>query len=204
MHILIADDHTLFRKGLIKLLIEYNPGSHVYYEAPDGISALRVLSANPCIDLILLDIQMPGLNGIEVLNELRSLKIQVPIIVLSHFDEPRLIDYVLTRGVAACFLKSCEMGQLNRVIRKIEREKRSQQNRMIDPEKNSKVNLLLSPRERQLLILLNEGKSTKQIAKHLNLKVRTIESYRKALMKKTHCKNVADVIRLGFQTGILN
>ncbi len=207
IRILIADDHKLFRRALSNLIRTFGFPTTLY-EASNGQEAIEIITKNP-VDIVLLDIQMPVLSGIETMKRLKDLALRPTVIVLTQFDEQSLISYMLHLGASGFILKDCEPEELKSAIISVMKAgyfyngivlKMLQSN--ISNGKGL-VSLEISSREFQVMVLLKEGKSNKEISKILNLSLRTIESYRKALMKKTSCRNVAEIVSLAYRTGIV-
>jgi len=207
IHLLVADDHKLFRKSLIQLIGGFNL-SFVFYEASDGVEVLNILASHR-IDVVLLDIQMPVLNGIQVLKKIRQEKSDVKVIVLTQFEEESLAAHLLQLGANAFVYKRCEPAELEQAIRVVLKDGHYYNEAVLNALKLSitnaghQINFEISPREFQVMSLLHDGKSNKDIAHVLGLTLRTIESYRKALMKKTQTKNAAELVRFVYRTGMM-
>jgi len=207
IHLLITDDHTLVRSALARMIKSFIP-SVVVYEASNGQEALEIINSN-IIDLLLLDMQMPVLNGIETMKQLKNLPKRPYVLILSQFDDQALISNMLHLGANGFLAKDCDPEELNRAILSIMEvgyfinEKTSKVIQANLSQHSNLASIEISARELEVMILLKDGKSSKEIASKLKLTLHTIESYRKALMKKTHCKNVADVVSLAYRTGIV-
>ncbi len=207
IHILIADDHKLFRRSLSSLIRTFRFPT-LFSEASNGEEALGIIASNT-IDVVLLDIQMPVLNGMETMKRIRQLVHRPQVLVLTQFDEPCLITYMLRHGANGFLSKDCEPEELSEAILGVTRcgYFLNDMSRVVMQKNMTKdqnlPSLEISSRELQVMVLLKEGKSSKEISKKLDLSIRTIESYRKALMKKTHSRNVADIVSLAFRTGIV-
>jgi two-component system response regulator DegU len=206
--LLVVDDHQLFRKSLVRLL-EIFPINLTLIEAGSGMEALDKLNSDQ-IDIVLLDIQMPSLNGIDCLRKMKELHPQVKVIILTQFDEPALIVHLVALGADCFLLKDSSPNELEKAIATVIQDgqyftelvhetlalnlgKKGQQLAQLD----------ISPREFQVANLLKDGLSTEEIAGKLGLATFTVSSYRKTLMKKTKSKNVADLIRLLFSIGLV-
>lgn len=205
--LLLVDDHRLFRKSLGRLLDTFCI-KHVLYEASNGLEAIALLSTNS-IDIVLLDIRMPQMGGIEAIKKIREAGSQTKIIVLTQFDEESLIVYLLQLGVNGFLLKNCDPGELEKAIITVSVEGHFYNDLVLkviehNLSRESKLaNLDISPREFQVMVLMKDGKLNKEIAINLGLTVSTVESYRKSLIKKTKCRNTAELISLAYRTGIL-
>jgi DNA-binding NarL/FixJ family response regulator len=206
IRILLVDDHRLFRSALIRLMQSFKFPVD-YFEASNGAEGMALLNTQK-IDIVLLDIQMPEMGGIEMLKSIRRDGKQTKIIMLTQFQDQSLIVYLLQLGANGFLLKSCETKELEEAIQKVNSEghyydqqvsKAVEQN-LSNEEKLS--NLDITPREFQVLVLIKDGKSNKEVARNLGLTIRTIESYRKRLIKKTNSKNTIGLISLAYRTGI--
>ncbi len=205
--LLIVDDHKLFRKSLSSLIRTFDFATTIG-EAANGQEALEVLSSN-AIDVVLLDVQMPVLNGMETMKRIKELVSRPQVIVLTQFDEQSLITYMLHHGANGFLLKDCSPEELSKAILGVMKNDYFFNDMTLHVVKETIAknhnlpSLEISSRELQVMILLKDGKSSKEISKKLSLSIRTIESYRKALMRKTHSKNVADIVSLAYRTGIV-
>jgi len=206
IHLLIVDDHKLVRKALFRLIKTFL-FTTVLYEASNGQEALDVLSSNS-IDVVLLDVQMPVLNGFETMKQIKEMAISPYVLILSQFEDSALMSSMIPLGVRGFLSKDCDPGELSSAILSVMatgyyvdglKGGLIQTNGSKD---NSLSSIKISPREMEVLILLKDGKSSKEISSELNLTLYTVESYRKSLMKKTHCKNVAEVVGLAYRSGI--
>jgi two-component system response regulator DegU len=196
--ILLVEDHNLVRNALARLISIFKFSS-VIHHAANGQEAIDFLITNHA-DLVLLDIQMPVLGGIEVLKRIRELDLSSRVIILTQFDEPSLILYLLECGANGFLQKDCQAGELENAIINVMIEGHYYSDLVPKvlkdgvSKKNDMANLDISPREFQVMALLKDGKSNKEISSRLGLTLRTIESYRKALMKKMNCQNTAELI----------
>jgi DNA-binding NarL/FixJ family response regulator len=206
IRILLVDDHKLFREALSNLIHTFSLPA-ILYEAAKGQEVIAILNSNP-IDLILLDIQMPDKGGIETLKQIREEGRQTKVIMLTQFDEQSLIVYLLQLGANGFLSKACGPQELQKAIIAVSSEGHYYDSHVLKAiannlSKEKKLcNLDISPREFQVLILLKDGKSNKEIARNLGLTLRTIESYRKRLIKKTGSRNTVDLVSLGYRIGI--
>jgi len=170
------------------------------------MKALEVISSTK-IDVVLLAMQMPLLNGIETMRRIRDLPAKPLVLVLTQFDDEALITYMLHLGANGFLSKDCNPEELDRAILSLmeigyfvnELTTHALQNNIFKDQPS----IEFSGRELEVLIFLKDGKTNKDISKKLNLSVHTIESYRKNLMKKTHCRNTAEVVSLAFRTGMV-
>jgi two-component system, NarL family, response regulator DegU len=204
--ILLVEDHKLVRNALARLIGSFK-FPIILHEAVNGQEAIVFLQDNPT-DLVLLDIQMPVLGGIETLKKMKELNIGSRVIILTQFDEAALVIYLLRHGANGFLLKDCDPDELENAIAAVMREGHYYNDLVLKvlrdgmSQSKSFASLDISPREFQVMVLLKEGKSNKEISAILGLTLRTIESYRKSLMRKTNCKNTAELVSLAYRTGI--
>jgi DNA-binding NarL/FixJ family response regulator len=206
--ILIADDHEMIRKG-IRLTLESRPDWRIVAEAYDGHAAVeQALATQP--DAIVLDIAMPGLTGLEAARRIRAKLPNVPILILTVHDTSRIVQQVLQVGANGYLLKSDTGRELVLAIEALLQGKtyftshiarmivegylRAQGSGEADP---------LSSREREILQMIAEGRSTKEVAQALSISVKTAETHRTNLMKKIGARSVADVVRYAVRNGMV-
>lgn len=210
LRILVADDHCLFRAGL-RTLLSQQEGMEVVGESVDGLSALDAArSLRP--DILLMDISMSGLNGIEatrrILDELPATR----VIMLSMHADQRFVTESLRAGAMAYVLKDSTITELLGAIRTVSRGRRYLSGPLADRVIGEYLGLAkddvrsaysaLSPRERQVLQLLAEGTSTKEMASQLGVSVKTVESHRKQIMDKLDMHSVAELTKYAVREGI--
>jgi DNA-binding NarL/FixJ family response regulator len=206
IRIVLADDHALVRQG-IKSVLE-REGMHIVAEAADGQEAVRQAeSLNP--DLVIIDIGMPTLNGMEAVREISHSCPKTKPILLTQHDEDQYVSEALDAGVKGYVLKSQVASDLVLAIQQVLRGQvylspgisgavmsayRSKAKRPADP---------LTARERQVLQLIAEGKSTKDVASLLGVSVKTAESHRSRLMQKLDIHETASLVRYAVKRGLV-
>lgn len=208
--IILADDHNLMRRGLISLLSQ-QPDMDVIGEAKDGREALNLVrDLNP--DIVVMDIAMPDLNGIEATRQIRAELPKIKIIALSmHSDESFVIE-MFKAGVSGYLLKDCAINELISAIHAVLAGKV-----YLSPEiagivvkdflRDSKENdpstfSVLTPREREVLQLIAEGKTTKMIAEILSISFKTVDTHRQQIMKKLDIHTIANLTKYAVRMGI--
>jgi len=220
LRILIADDHEVAREG-IRALLEGHPGWEVCAEAKDGREAVEfACKTNP--DLILLDIGMPNLNGLEAARQILAASPDVPILIVTMLDSNQVVREVLRAGARGFVLKSdagrdlvaaVEALQLNRTFF-TDRVSQMVLNGYLDREishtqearnekKEDLSGVVLTSREREVIQLLAEGKTSKEVAAVLHLSVKTAETHRTNLMRKLGLHSVADLTLYAVRNGIV-
>lgn len=203
LKVLIADDHGVVRKGL-RLLLEQYPEIEVIGEAANGREALR-LATELSPNVILMDIAMPLLNGIDAAEQIRKAGSQVGIIILTmHADESYVLR-ALSAGVKGYLLKESAEDDLLRAVKAVAEDRPffspaitqtllEDYMRVLKQEGLSDSFELLTTREREVLQLLAEGKSNKEVAGILDVSLYTVESHRTNLMQKLNLHNTAEIV----------
>ncbi len=208
--VLIADDHALVRAG-IRALTERINGVEVVAEAGDGDEALRMIrELKP--DLVLLDITMAGKSGFEVLAEQAKEFPDVRVIVLTVHDAEAYAIRALREGASGFLLKSAASTELEAAIETVRRgetyvspelAKRSLVEYGKASTDHSKLDKL-SPRQSEILELIAEGVSTKEIARQLNISAKTVETHRAELMQRLEIHDVAGLVRFAIKMGLVD
>jgi two-component system response regulator NreC len=204
--VFLADDHALIRQGL-KALLE-KQGFQIVSEASDGQETIRsVEKTQP--DVAIIDISMPILNGVDAARELKKSSPRVKVILLTQHDEDQYVTESLRAGVRGYVLKSQAAEDLVHAIQEVCRGSvylSPSISRAVVDAYLSKAYVSADPlsgRERQVLQLVGEGKSTKEIAVHLGISVKTAESHRSRLMKKLDVHETASLVRYAIRRGLI-
>ncbi len=210
VRILIADDHKMFRDGLRKLL-ETKPGLAVVAEAETGLAVLDVVAGQE-VDLVIMDVSMPGLNGIDATRKLMECEKPPRVVVLSMHDDRRFIINMLKAGASGYLLKDCGFPELVQAIAAAMKGEIWLSRRINDSvvrdyirlanHSESGVRELLSARECEILQLLAEGVSTKAIADKLCVSVKTVESHRKRIMDRLDLHSLAALTKYAIREGL--
>jgi two-component system, NarL family, response regulator NreC len=204
--ILLADDHALIRQGL-KALLE-KQGFQVVGEASDGQEALRSVERTQP-DVAIIDISMPVLNGVDAARELKKSSPKTKVILLTQHDEDQYVTEALRAGVKGYVLKNQAADDLVHAIREVSRGSvylSPSISRTVVDAYLSKTYVPADPlsgRERQVLQLVGEGKSTKDVALQLGISVKTAESHRARLMKKLDIHETATLVRYAIRCGLI-
>ncbi len=195
--IIVADDHSLYRTGLIRMLNTI-PDFIVIGEAADGDQALS-LSKQLEADIVTLDLNMPGLSDMSLIKELKKIKPDMRILIVSMHDEGFLVKQTLKNGANGYITKNCTADELENIIKTIKR-----QGRYIAPdlanslifEEDSIGSSSLTSREIQILRMITQsGMSLVEIAKNLKLSPKTVTSHKANIMAKLNAKSNLDLIR---------
>jgi DNA-binding NarL/FixJ family response regulator len=204
--VLLADDHELVRQGL-KLLLE-REGFHVVGEVSDGQMALQSV-LKVCPDVAIFDIGMPILNGLDAARELRKTSPRTKTILLTRHDEEQYVTEALRAGVKGYVLKNQAATDLVYAVQQVSRGEiylSPSISRTVAEAFLSKTGLPPDPltsRERQVLQLIGEGRSSKEIATQLGISTKTAESHRTRLMQKLDIHDVASLVRYAIRRGLV-
>lgn len=208
IRILLADDHAILRKG-VRMLIDSEPGLEVVGEAKTGREAIEE-ARNLKPDIVLMDVSMPELNGIEGTRRICEELSQTKVIGLSMHRDSVYVREILRAGARGYLLKDSEDDDLIRAIRAVARGEAFLSPAVSDAvlsdyrkHVSNPVDLLTS-REREVLTMIAEGKTNKEIANALNLSVYTIESHRGSVMEKLNLHNTGDIVRFALRNGLMS
>ena len=205
--VVLADDHVLFRQGL-KAILEGKADLEVIGEAGDGLELLNLLNlCKLAPDLIILDISMPNLRGIEVIPEIRMLYPAVKVLIVTMHKDKEYLYQALAAGAEGYFLKKDADSELFVAIEKIRKG-----GIYVSPYLSELVGdweqihqgfhkAILSTREREVLKLIAEGKSNKETADLLSISVHTVERHRANIMNKLNLKKTADLVKYAIEKG---
>lgn len=198
--ILIVDDHAIVRLGLKKLLEEHC-GLCSVSEAGSGADAMHKIDSLP-FDVVLLDISMPGMNGIDVLKQLHAEKPQLPILILSIYPEDQYAVRLIRAGAAGYLTKETAPQEVVNAVYRLASGKKYISPVVAEMLANELVaaneklpHQTLSDREYQIFLLLASAKTVSEIGESLALSVKTISTYRNRLLEKMHMRNNAELMR---------
>ena len=208
--ILLADDHQIVREGLNAILAKH-PDLKVVGEAADGRTAVR-LARDLAPDVVIIDIGMPDLNGIEATRQIVAEVPGVKVIALSMHADKQFVSGMLKAGAAGYLLKYCASEELLQAIQTV------RANRVyLSPDlvglvvedyvqqlegRDASAFKVLTPREREVLQLLAEGRTTREIAARLHVSVKTVEVHRKQMMDKLGLQSLAELIKYAIREGL--
>ncbi len=208
--ILLADDHRIVRQGL-KLLIEKQKGMRVIAEAEDGAQAVKAVD-EILPDIVIMDVSMPVLNGIEATRRIRDNHPQIRVIALSMHSDRRFVIETLKAGARGYLLKDCAFEEMAGAIRAVMDDKTYLSAEITDlvvrdyvaqlAQNDRSAFAVLTAREREVLQLLAEGRSTKDVAFLLGVSVKTIETYRQQLMEKLGLHSIAELTKYAIREGL--
>ena len=207
--ILLADDHTIFRQGVRKML-EEETDFEIVAEAENGRKALRIINEQH-VDVVVMDISMPDLNGIEATRQIMHDSPDARVVALSMHEDHNYVSQMLQAGASAYLIKGADISDLVRAIRSV-----LEGHAFLSPQiagyvvdtysgkiKNAAVSMAeLSGREREIVQLIAEGKSSKEIAGELFISAGTVEKHRKNIMEKLNLHSIAELTRYAIKNGL--
>ncbi len=208
--IVLADDHRIMLEGL-RILIGRDPGLQVVGQAGNGRDAVN-LARRLRPDLVIMDVSLPELNGIEATRQVTAENPECKVIALSIHADTRYVLEMLKAGASGYLLKQCAFEELSRAIREVMANRA-----YLGPDvthsllkdyvqyfsrDEASAYTTLSPREREVLQLLAEGRSTREVAERLNLSVKTVETHRQNLMRKLGFQSTAQLVKYAIREGI--
>jgi len=208
MKVLIADDHAIVRKGLREILFEEFPTIEIH-DVPDGHQMLKEIRKQK-FDIVISDLSMPGLGGLDALKQIKEEFPKQPILILSMHPEDQYAIRVLRAGASGYLNKETAGAELVKAVRQITGGKRYisplvAEKLAEDPDIDSTKALheTLSNREFEVLKFITAGKTVSDIADVLSLSVATISTYRSRLLEKLHLKNNAELARYALDNGVV-
>jgi DNA-binding NarL/FixJ family response regulator len=215
LKVLVADDHEVVRKGL-RTILEEQPGWEVSGEASDGREAVdKVRALKP--DVTVVDVGMPGLNGLEATRQMLKNDPETKVLILTMHESDPLIREVLDAGARGYLLKSDAGKDLVSAVEAIRRNKTYFTARVaqmvldgyLDKKPRAQADAdvpasRLTPRQREIVQLLAEGKSSKEVAVALNLSVKTAETHRANIMRRLNCHSVSELVRYAIRNNIID
>ncbi len=208
--VILADDHNIMRQGL-RSLLENQSDMEVVGEAGDGRTTIRLVEElSP--DVVIMDIAMPDLNGIEATYEIARKQPRIKVIALSIYLDRRFVTEMLNAGASGYLLKSCVFDELVEAIRAVVTNRiylspkvteivvqdYIQYSKITNPSAFS----ALTTREREVLQLLAGGKSTQEIARQLYVSVKTVETHRRQIMRKLNIYTLAELTKYAIREGL--
>jgi two-component system, NarL family, invasion response regulator UvrY len=200
IRILIADDHAIVRHGL-KQIVEDSGEMRVVAEAESGIDALRKIREIDC-DVVLLDISMPDMSGIDVLKQIHAEKPQLPILILSIYPEDQYATRLIKAGAAGYMTKESAPAEVVKALMRVAGGKKYISQAVAEmladelgTDEEKLPHQILSDREYQIFLLLASAKTVSEIADTLALSVKTVSTYRSRILEKMRLSNNAELMR---------
>jgi DNA-binding NarL/FixJ family response regulator len=212
IRILLVDDHGIVRDGL-QALLERDPEFCVVGTAADGRAAVS-LSRTLRPSVVVMDLAMPGLNGMDATRKIKSAQPEISVLCLSMHSEERFVAAALDAGAAGYLVKDCAADELTRAIRVVAGGRIYLSPAVAGlvvngykagrPQPKTSIFAVLTPREREVLQLIAEGHATKAIAERLHLSVKTIGTHREHLMCKLDTRSMAGLVKHAIQNGLVS
>lgn len=209
LRIMLADDHPILRAGL-KNLINANPSMTVVAEADNGAGVLDILREKSC-DMLVLDLSMPQVSGLQILEEVRTTYPGIKVLILSMHKEPEFVQKALAKKVHGYLLKNEAFDQLISSIKSIAAGHKSfskellsvvMDTRQVIRESHISIDLL-TKREKEILILLARGWRKRAIAEELNISPRTVEAHRNRIMQKLEFADINELVLYAVDKGLV-
>ena len=209
--ILLADDHKIVFDSL-KSLLDRQPDMEVVGGAENGrVAVEQVHELKP--DVVIMDVTMPNLNGIEATRQITGQYPEIKVVALSMHADKQFVTGILSAGASGYLTKNCSFDELVKAVRLVAENKKYlcpdvtgiviEQSLSGGSGTDSSATDLLTAREREVLQLLAEGKTIKQIAEQLFLSIKTIYTHRDQIMKKLHVENMAELTKLALRDGLI-
>ena len=209
LRILVADDHEVVRRG-VRVLLEVHPGWEICDEAVEGREAVeKAVRLRP--DVVILDIGMPLLNGLEAARQIRKASPESEVLILTMHESEQVIREVLAAGARGYVLKTDAGRDLVNAVEALSRHKTFFSSTVaefvlqgyLDGRGEARETPALTQREREIVQLLAEGKGNKDVANILGISVRTAETHRTNIMRKLACESFSDLVRFAIRNGII-
>ncbi|HUR67077.1 MAG TPA: response regulator transcription factor [Chitinophagaceae bacterium] len=208
INLLIADDHAILRDGVVSLL-RSEPSFEITGTASNGYEVLELITSR-AVDVCLLDINMPGLDGIETARLIRQRKPEIKIIMLTTYNDREIISELVHIGVAGYLLKNSDKEELAEAIHKVMKGRHyfssEVENIILEGLTEKKLPdaiTQLTDRELEVVQLLAKEYTNDKIASELHISYRTVETHRKNIMQKTKAHNLAGLIKFAYSKGLL-
>jgi DNA-binding NarL/FixJ family response regulator len=211
MRILVADDHEVVRRG-VRVVVESRPGWAICDEAVDGREAVEK-AGRLCPDVVILDVGMPGLNGLEAARLIRRAAPSTEVLILTMHESEQLIGEVIAAGAKGYVLKSDAGRQLVKALEALGQHRTyftagaaklaSSRPRTAGGDGERAQVSLLTHREREVTQLLAEGRSNKEVADVLGISVRTAETHRANIMRKLECPSLSHLVRYAVRNNLV-
>lgn len=210
LRVLLAEDHTLVRSG-IRALLEEIEGVGVVAEVGDGRDAMEYVNDH-AVDVVLMDIAMPGLNGLEATARIAKKHPRVRILMLSMHADEEYVGQALRAGATGYLLKDASRAEFELALNSVARGEtylspqvsKAVVEGYVHPDFAQSPLERLTPRQREILQLIAEGYTTKSIAQRLSIKVKTVEAHRSQLMDRLDIHDIAGLVRFAVRQGVIH
>jgi len=212
VRVIIADDHKIFREGL-RVLLESLGDIEILGEAENGRLLLKLIRKDEP-DLVIVDVAMPDMNGIEAARQIKSFNPDIKVLALSMHSDSRFVTQMLKAGANGYLLKDCAFDELTVAMNTVSKNQvylspgitdlvvKAYLTKNAEPGETTDTGVLTS-REREILQLLAEGKSTQEIATALSISSKTVDTHRRQVMTKLDLHSVAELTQYAIRKGII-
>ena len=212
IRVLLADDHRIVREGL-RALLEAQPNVEVVAEAEDGRMAVK-LAEEMQPDVVIMDVGMPGLNGMEATRQILDRSPTIKVLALSMHSDRRFVLQMLSAGASGYLLKDCAFEELSRALPYMLSDQiylsprvagvvvKDYMDHILKGAPATISSVILSTREREIIQLIAEGKSTREIALDLNVSTKTVETHRRRVMEKLDVRSIAELTKYAVREGL--
>jgi RNA polymerase sigma factor (sigma-70 family) len=208
--VVVADDHAIVREG-IRHVLERVPGLEVVAEAADGAEAIAAVGLH-APDVLVLDVSMPGMSGLEVTSHLRENEETVAILILSMFDDPEYVLQAIRAGADGYVLKDAGPAELRSAVQAVHEGREYLSERVthqlsvalraeLEHEQRRTRLDQLTPREREVLLRVARGRTAREIAEEFGISHRTVETHRERVMTKLRIRTIAGLTRFVLESG---
>jgi two-component system, NarL family, response regulator len=202
IRILVADDHPVVRDGIISI-VEFEKDMRVIAQAEDGIKTVELAKKHQP-DIILLDLRMPGLDGLEVVAQIQSLKLPSKVIILTTFESERDVHLALKSGARSYLLKDTPRQILLETIRQVHQGKTCIPTRIGQKLAENMSHPTLSKREMEILKLIADGRSNKEIGNQLGITEGTVKTHTKSVLSKLHAPGRTAAVKEAIHRGLVH
>lgn len=209
IRLVLADDHAIVRSGLMQIF-SVLPDIEVVAEATNGAEVLQALHQHRTLDLVLLDLNMAGISGADLIGRIKAHRPQLPILVLSMHNEPQVATRMLRAGANGYVTKDCNPDCLLLAMRKVAAggkyivpELAEKMAFDVTPDEQGPLHNRLSDRECEVLRQLTLGRGVKEIAQQLSISNKTVSTYKVRLMEKLQLGNMAELMRYAMEHDLL-
>lgn len=213
IRVVVADDHTILREGVHSLL-SLESDISVVGEARDGLEAIELVEKAD-VDVVIMDMVMPRMNGLEATREIKRRWPNVKVLVLSMYDDDEYIQQVIQAGASGYVLKRVAAEDLVRAIREVHggasflyppiaAKLIDDYLRLVRGDAHPDSEGVLTPREREVLKLIAEGNTNQEVAAALHLSKKTVESHRSNIMRKLDLRDVTDLVKYAIRKGVVS
>ncbi len=207
IRVFIAEDHAMMREGIRKIIDAY-PGMETIGEAADGVETIERLGKMAC-DLLLMDMTMPRIGGVDLIRRVKQLFPKLPILVMSMHDAGTIVAAAIKAGANGYITKNAEPARFSTIIRSVAAggeyiEPHIAKRAFIEGGSEQQPHETLTERENQIMCMIVNGKSTKQIGEELYLSPKTVSTHKMRILEKLNIENVADLIRYALKHHLSN